>query len=150
MIKKADPDGFDTVKNITETTISTIYPHYYPKGAVEFFLHHHSDENIRADIEKGIVYILYDGDDAVGTVTLRENEICRLFVLPTYQRRGYGRMLLDFAESTIRQNYSEIVIDASLPAKAIYLKRGYKEKEYHIIDTPDDHLCYDVMVLECE
>ena len=59
-------------------------------------------------------------------------------------------MLLDFAESTIRQNYSEIVIDASLPAKAIYLKRGYKEKEYHIIDTPDDHLCYDVMVLECE
>lgn len=36
-IKKASISDLNTVKKISETTISEIYPHYYPKGAVEFF-----------------------------------------------------------------------------------------------------------------
>ena len=37
-------------------------------------------------------------------------------------------------------------IISSLSAKSIYLKRGYKEVEYHTISTKnDDYLCYDVM-----
>ena len=39
--------------------------------------------------------------------------------------------------------------DASFPAKRIYLKRGYKETEYNIIEADNgDCLCYDVMRLE--
>ena len=54
--------------------------------------------------------------------------------------------LLDFAESLIAADYREVVIDASLPAKPVYLKRGYAETEYHIIPTDEGHfLCYDVM-----
>lgn len=146
MIRPADMSDLETVKSITYTTISEIYPHYYPAGAVRFFLDHHSDANIRADIESGIVYLLCEDYKTVGTVTLRGNEICRLFVLPSYQGKGYGRALLDFAEEQIMHDHDEIVLDASLSAKSIYLKRGYKEREYHVIDTPDDHLCYDVMV----
>ena len=134
------------VKTITEQTINSVYPKYYPKGAVDFFLSHHNQNNIKNDIEKGIVYILYEGDNAVGTLTLRDNEICRLFVLPEYQGKGYGSRLLDFAEKKIAENYSKIIIDASLPAKPIYMKRGFVFTEYHIIKTENgDFLCYDVM-----
>ena len=38
-IKKADLNDLELVFNITETTIKAIYPHYYPKGAVNFFFH---------------------------------------------------------------------------------------------------------------
>ena len=70
----------------------------------------------------------------------------KLFVLPQFQGRGYGRLLLDFCEKEIAKGYDEVVIDASLSAKGIYLKRGYRESEYHIITTENgDHLCYDVM-----
>ena len=61
-------------------------------------------------------------------------------------RYGIGTELLDFAEKIISFQYSKIVLDASLPAKQIYLKRGYKETEFNIILTKDnDFLCYDVM-----
>lgn len=146
LIKKAEAGDFDIVKTITAETIRIIYPRYYPRGAVDFFLNHHNDENIMHDIKNGFVYLLDENKSAVGTVTLRKNEICRLFVLPQYQKMGYGRILLDFAEDTILKNHSEILIDASLPAKKIYLKRGYIETNYNTIITENgDFLCYDEM-----
>ena len=138
---------FNTVKKISESTISEIYPHYYPKGAVEFFLSHHSNSNICNDIKLRRVYLYFDTEqNAVGTITIKNNEICRFFVLPLYQKRGYGTEMLDYAEKLISNKFSNVAVAASLPAKNLYLKRGYKSVEYNIIPTDDnDFLCYDVM-----
>ncbi len=145
----AHKEDCETVRKITRTTIESIYPGYYPAGAVRFFLEHHSDEHISADISDSRVYIIYEDREPVGTVTVSANNINRLFVLPEYQHRGYGKMLLDFAEKKILESYDCVQIDASFPAKRIYLKRGYKEIEYNIIETDNgDCLCYDVMRLE--
>ena len=38
--------------------------------------------------------LILDKEEAIGTVTIKENEICRLFVLPKYQHKGFGRQLL--------------------------------------------------------
>lgn len=142
-------DDFNRVKEITQTTIKQVYPMYYPAGAVDFFLKHHSDEHIREDISVGKVYILKDADAVVGTVTISEDSINRLFVLPEYQHKGYGRALLDFAEKKGLESFDHVQIDASFPAKRIYKLRGYKEIEYNIIETENgDYLCYDVMRLE--
>lgn len=146
-IKQAVLSDLSLVKEISKATIFEIYPHYYPKGAVEFFLAHHCESNICNDIKLQQVYLCFDTmQNAVGTVTIKANEICRLFVLPLYQGKGFGKEMLDFAEKTISNKYSKIVLDASLPAKKIYLKRGYKDIEYNIIPTDyGDFLCYDVM-----
>ena len=141
-IKKAAINDFETVKRITTTTIKEIYPKYYPNGAVSFFLMHHNDNNILNDIENGYVYILSD----IGTVTIKENHINRLFVIPRHQGKGYGKQLMDFAENAILSQYSEIITDASLPAKGMYKKRGYIELNYNTIETENgDYLCYDEM-----
>ena len=145
---RASISDMKTVKFITTETINSIYPHYYPKGAVDFFLSHHNDKNIENDIKMGIVYfVLNDENNAVGTVTVKENEICRLFVLPEYQGNGYGNELISFAENEILRRYDKIILHASLPAKAIYLKRGYKEVGFYSIKTENgDYLCYDMMI----
>lgn len=147
-IRKATSEDFKTVKEITEKTISEIYPHYYPNGAVNFFLAHHKESNIINDIHENNVYICFDDkQNAVGTVTVKHNEICRLFVLPKYQGYGYGRELMNYAEQIIFEKYSKVLLDASLPAKKIYLKRGYFAIESNVIPTENgDFLCYDVMV----
>lgn len=147
-IKQAYKEDLQVVKYITIETINQIYPHYYPKGAVDFFVEHHNDTNILSDIEAGKVFLCVNEEgQPVGTVSIKDNDICRLFVLPEYQGKGYGRKLLDFAENEIAKKYEEIMIDASLPAKRIYLKRGYREKESHIINANyGDFLCYDIMV----
>ena len=145
-IRKAHKTDFAAVKEIAQNTIRQVYPRYYPAGAVEFFLNHHSDERIEADIAAGKVYLLEEDGVPAGTVTVNGDEIGRLFVLPSRQQCGLGRAMLDFAEEMILKQYDTVVLDASFPAKGIYRKRGYREKEYHIIRTDNgDYLCYDVM-----
>lgn len=146
-IRQAVLTDLSTVKNIAAGTISEIYPHYYPKGAVEFFLEHHSKEKISDDIKRNLVYLCLDTlQNAVGTVTVKNNEICRLFVLPAYQGRGFGREMLDFAERIIFERHANVLLGASLPAKQIYLKRRYREIRFNIITAENnDCLCYDVM-----
>ena len=146
-IIKAAATDFDTVKDITQTTISEIYPHYYSHGAVEFFKSHHNDSNIMSDITAGNVFLLIDKGLSVGTITISDNHINRLFVRPQCQRRGYGKYLMDYAEGEVYKQFDSIELDASLPAKNIYIKRGYREIEYNKILTDNgDYLCYDVMI----
>ncbi len=146
-IRKAVLSDLNIVREISEHTITKIYPHYYPKGAVDFFLAHHNEAHILDDIYLNRVFLCLDlVQNIVGTVTIKDNEICRLFVLPAYQRKGYGTELLDFAETIIAEQYSQIVLDASLPAKKMYRRRGYVDTEFHSISVKyGDFLCYDVM-----
>ncbi len=145
-IRKASPDDLPMVGFITRRTIQEVYPRYYPRGAVEFFLDWHSDKSILPDIDAGEVYLLFDGGMAAGTVTLHEDEITRLYVVPNLQGRGYGRALLDFAERNIGERYGRIRLEASLPAALIYWKRGYRVVDM-LTETEmyGDVLCWDVM-----
>lgn len=145
-IVQAHESQLNIVKAIAQQTISEIYPKYYAEGAVDYFKSLHGDANISANIEAGIVYLLEDGGEFVGTVTINGDEISRLFVLPQKQHRGYGRALLDFSERKIFEHYPKVQLSASFPAKNVYLKRGYHEIEYNQILTENgDVLCYDVM-----
>lgn len=147
-IRQAKLQELEPVKEIVHRTIKAVYPHYYPVGAVDFFLAHHCDEHILKDIEAGNVFLLEDEEKGcVGTVTTKENELTRLFVLPELQGKGCGSELIRFAEERIAESHGEIVLDASLPAKAIYLRKGYEFLGYHTIEcTNGDQLCYDEMI----
>ena len=126
MIRLAEIADLETVLQITHDTISEIYSHYYAEGVVEFFQEHHSRENVLSDIENGIVWLLEEEGSMVGTVTIKEDAVNRLFVLPGYQSHGYGSQLMDFAEDKIAEKFDYVHIDSSLAAKEMYLKRGYK------------------------
>ena len=146
MICLAQDTDLKTVLQITRDTISKIYPKYYAKGVVDFFLKHHEQDNILEDIENRRVWLLKENGYFVGTVTIKENAVNRLFVLPEFQSRGYGSQLMDFAEEEIAEKYSKIHIDSSLAAKEMYLKRGYKEKRTCKIEADNgDILVYDEM-----
>ena len=145
-IRQAESIDFDAVKNITHTTIREVYPRYYPKGAVAFFLAHHNDAAIMEDIAGGMVFLLENDREAAGTVTLKDGEIGRLFVLPACQGKGFGGALLDFAEQFLSRGCACIRLHSSLPAKSIYLKRGYAHVSSHAVAAGNgDYLCYDVM-----
>ncbi|MDE6763944.1 MAG: GNAT family N-acetyltransferase, partial [Oscillospiraceae bacterium] len=145
-IRHAVLSEIDIIAELVREAIKAVYPKYYPAGAVDFFLDHHKPEKIASDIEAEKVFVTDADGVIIGTVTINGNDIARLFVKPSEQGKGHGGRLIDFAENIIF-GYSETVrLDSSLPAKSIYLKRGYKEKEYHKILTDNgDFLCYDIM-----
>lgn len=146
MIRLAEMKDLENVIQITKETISEVYSHYYAQGVVAFFQKHHCRENILTDIESGRVWLLETEGVAVGTVTIKENAVNRLFVLPKYQSHGYGSKLMDFAETKIAEDFDFVHIDSSLAAKEMYLKRGYKEtKTCRIQAGQGDILIYDEM-----
>lgn len=50
------------------------------------------------------------------------------------------------AEKIVFKDNDEIILYSSLPAKSMYLKRGYREYRYEIFDTDNgDFLCCDIM-----
>ena len=67
MIRLAEMTDLERVLQITHDTISEIYSHYYAEGVVQFFLEHHSRENVLSDIEDGIVWLMEEEDGMIGT-----------------------------------------------------------------------------------
>lgn len=122
---EAKIEDLQIVQNIVWETIKYIYPNYYPEEVVEFFTNHHSTENIKKDILDKKTWLLKVEDKFVGTGSLDSNNICRVFVLQQYQKRGYGSLIMDFLEEKVSLEYDKAIIDASLAAFCIYIKRGY-------------------------
>ena len=138
---------FKDVFDVVHKTIKKIYPKFYPRGAVDFFHNHHSQENMKKKLPNEFTLVLFDKGKLFGTGTLFENEIKRFFILPEYQGKGYGKILLAELEKNIDKNkYDKYVLDSSLGAVKFYQKSGYFYKDYKTIKLPDDtYLCYLVM-----
>ena len=137
------------VSGIVEKTIQNVYSHYYPSGAVQFFLDLHSEVRIRNAMSSEEIYLVMVHGNIIGTGSIRKNEICRLFILPEYQGKGYGSRLMDLLEARIFENYRKVHVDASFPAESMYLKRGYQITLYEKIETENgDFLCYHTMERE--
>jgi GNAT superfamily N-acetyltransferase len=145
----AEEEHIETVRHITHTTIKKVYPLFYPKGVVDFFLECHNINNIKTCILSQQVFILEQDGVFAATGSIMANEIYRLYVLPEYQGNGLGSMLMDFLERKLFADYPTISVEASLPAYDFYFKRGYRPAEYYkYLTDSGDILCYHVMRLK--
>ena len=98
-----------------------------------------------ADVEQnymknGCFWCLFDNEGLIGTVAVRTLdiddkviELKRMFVLPEYQGKGYGRLLLEHAINYAReQKYSKICLDTRRQfsaAQHLYRSNGFQETE---------------------
>lgn len=150
-IVKATLQDAKALAAICSKAILEIYPRWYPQGAVSFFLDFHSEENIAKDIQAGKVFICIEDETAVATITVSGNELHRLFVLPQRRGRGYGTALLDFAERLVFEEHAAAKLESSMPAYALYLKRGYAATGFYSEQTASgDFLCWFTMEKGCQ
>ena len=99
--------------------------------------------NIKAfeqDLERGELYVLYNQDTLLGCITIsniKDSEyeaiswltqdtkhyyIHRLAVSPAFQKKGYARKLMDFAESFAKQNAAiSVRLDTFSPVSYTHL-----------------------------
>lgn len=145
-------EDLKVVQKLVYETIQAIYPNYYPQEVVEFFINHHSEESITQDIQSAKVYLLFENNECVGTGTIDGEYMNRVFVSPNHQRKGYGSKIMDFIENEISMEHDRILLDSSLPAFKMYIKRGYKAIEYYEETVGSGRvLCYHLMEKEaCE
>lgn len=128
----AKPKDAKEIYEIVQDTIKRIYPKYYLPEIVDMFCAFHDKERIGKDIETGNVYVLLENNKIIGTGTVKENHITRVYVLPDFQGKGFGTFIMDQLEEEIGKQYDNAEVDASLPACKLYYNRGYKTIDHGI------------------
>lgn len=147
--RKAEKEDTVKIYQLVQNTITHIYPRYYPKEVVDFFLEHHSMERIASDIENGCVYVLYVDNCLAGTGSFEHNHISRVFVSPGYQGNGYGNYIMRHLEGKVAEKHHKVYLDASLPGGVFYEHRGYKTIRHESLSVKNDAvLIYEIMEKE--
>lgn len=121
---KAVKSDAKEIMGIIHKTVQEIYSKYYPAEVVDFFCKYHSKERILKNISDRNVWILLCEGQMIGMGSKEENYITGVYVLPEFQKKGYGTRIVNALEKLIGKEYSSVVLDASLPACCMYEKMG--------------------------
>lgn len=134
----ATSDHAEAIHDVLQTTIRAVYPKYYPQAIVDFFCDLHSLDHVREGIASGHMGVaLDDADNVVGAGCYDGNHITGVYVLPAYQGRGCGTLIIDRLEEAIGADHDVAVLDASLPAVTLYEHRGYKTIGHGVVELED-------------
>ena len=115
------------VKKLIDNTIDICYSANYPKEAIKYFKQYHCEENILKGAAKSWTIVLENNTRVIGTGTILNNHIMRVFVNPKFQKRGLGKLIMNKLEDkAISSGARKVNLDASLPSKTFYDSLGYK------------------------
>ena len=143
MVYEAKLADLQTVKNMVHRTIKECYPELFSENIVDFFLNLHSDEAIQDDLMNANVYLMESDGYLVGTRTIKDNVIKRLFILPQYQHHKFGTELLQCLEDELAVN--EIFtaeVDIHDQVKGWYQAMGYTVLSEQTVDVNGEVLTY--------
>lgn len=90
--------------------------------------------------------VLIYNDMIVGTGCFDNNHITGLYVLPSYQKQGFGSYILKCLETEIAKKHDKVVLDASLSAVFLYEHKNYKTVSHGMCELENDvRLVYEIM-----
>jgi ribosomal protein S18 acetylase RimI-like enzyme len=137
--REFQPADLARVRQLICHTIDLCYTGVYPPRAVQFFKQFHSDQEILARNQSGVILVLEREGAIVATGALIGHEILGVFVDPPCQGRGYGRAVMLDLEARARANgCHEVKLSVSLPSKGFYDKLGYQVVEECSIAVGED------------
>ncbi len=85
----------------------------------------HQLKYLEHELKSGKKLYMLDEGAPVGIVTVWGDLIENLYVLPAFQRRGFGSRLLEFAAERCEGAPRLWVLDNNAPALALYTGRGF-------------------------
>jgi GNAT superfamily N-acetyltransferase len=118
------------VRELIYETIDVCYSADYPEEAIKFFKEYHCDENVLKGATEGWTIVLEENNRIVGTGTIVDDHIMRVFVDPKFQKSGLGKLIMNkLEERAISTGIKVVKLSASLPSKRFYDSLGYTTSE---------------------
>lgn len=134
--KKAD---LAEVKSLIYKTIDICYSGLYCSEAMKFFKDWYCDERILKEAKEGHTVVLLKNNQIIGTGTIVDDEIRRVFVEPAFQGLGFGRLIIrKLEEKAISLGIGIIKLDASIPSKKFYDSLGYVMLEETFLEVENN------------
>ncbi len=127
------------VRDLIKKTIDVCYSNVYCAEAVKFFKDWHRNEKILQNAEEGLTLVLEQDGRIVGTGTIVADEIVRVFVNPSSQKYGFGRLIMQkLEEKALLQCINIVKLDASLPSKKFYDLLGYATLKHTFLEVENN------------
>lgn len=124
--RKAEIEDFDVIKKIVIDTINEIFPLFYPKNIVAYYLDLNTDEILKEQINLGNFYLYIVDEEAIAAASINVNHIEKFYVLRKYQNKGYGNKFMDYLESQVSKNYDSVTSIVTSSSYGMHDRRGYK------------------------
>ena len=138
----------DAAAELVAVTVEVSNSRDYPPEYIAHLKETHSAEVLRQRAREGHMYVICDGEQIVGTGTIApywgsetESILLTIFILPDWQGRGLGRLLIETLEQDeYAKRAVRIEIPASLTAVNFYRHLGYDYKNG--VTEPENGLLY--------
>lgn len=126
-IRKMKKKDLQSVYVLIQKTIEISYSDVYPLEAIELFKEYHSKENIAKDASTGYSIVVEFNGAIVGTGTLLETNIRRVFVSPSYQNEGIGKLISrELERKALSDKVSNLDLSSSLVARRFWESMGFR------------------------
>ena len=147
-LRPFQPTDLPVVQELIFRTIDASYAKSYGPSAIEHFKDHHTDEEILDDARRGHLVVLEVDEIILGTGTLVDGKITRVYVAPEDQGRGFGRQIMNLLDQHAKsQGLDSILLYSSVVAKPFYESLGYRIEAQKSVQMEDgEHLEYFHMV----
>jgi len=94
-IRPFTDSDIDALQQLIYQTIDDAYTGVYGPKAIQYFKNYHSSSQILTDARQGQTMVLDLNEAIVGTGTIWEQNIRRVFISPAFQGRSFGRMVMN-------------------------------------------------------
>jgi citrate lyase synthetase len=122
------------VYSLIQNTIDFCYSGIYPEEAIEFFKKYHNHNNILNDTAAGYTIVVESNRQIIGTGTLLDTNIRRVFVDPAHQQRGIGKLITqELEQKASLKKLASLDLQSSIVSREFWESMGYiVQEEYYI------------------
>jgi citrate lyase synthetase len=122
---------------IDEVTYDT-YKSLIPEEGYEYFKDNMwGIDMLKKDAQEGCTIVVKDNGKIIGTGTIVDNYISKIYIKPEYHGLGLGKLIVNCLEDKARLNGIRTVFLASnLSAEKFYTKLGYETTDLKEMSTP--------------
>ena len=130
-IRKATDADVVPLSGLIRHTIRVSNSKDYDQQSIDMLCSILEPEQVAKRIENEHILLCFSGVNLIGTAGLRRDYLRSLFIEPTNQRQGLGKVLVANIEEIARQNaIPEILVESSVTARQFYETLGYEFVEF--------------------
>jgi len=125
-IREAGVCDSSAISELIQRTVRVSNAGDYSSQTIEIICENFSPEKVVEKMRERDVFVCIQQERYVGTISLGDDKLHSLFVVPEFQGNGIGTHLVSYVEShAVKRDHTKLRVSSSLTAKAFYDRLGY-------------------------